>query len=169
MRGEYKLLKENKEYDKGSPPLARGILMHSQSGNRYPGITPACAGNTIINRCSCDIDRDHPRLRGEYIREKRCVKCQLGSPPLARGIHTSTLYVIVGLRITPACAGNTLFYYNQPHITEDHPRLRGEYEPDWKRSMPIWGSPPLARGIHKSSAFRPTLNGITPACAGNTI
>ena len=71
--------------------------------------------------------RDHPRLRGEYV---------LTAEPIA-----------VLARITPACAGNTLNLQVADLRYKDHPRLRGEYETYSKKSIADEGSPPLARGI----------------------
>ena len=71
-----------------------------------------------------------------------------GSPPLARGI-------------LPIASVNI-------PVTEDHPRLRGEYgniAGKWDTRM---GSPPLARGIRRISRWGKRSTGITPACAGNT-
>ena len=51
----------------GSPPLARGILARSTKDLLEIGITPACAGNTILVLVSKYRNRDHPRLRGEYL------------------------------------------------------------------------------------------------------
>lgn len=42
----------------GSPPRALGII--------FSRITPACAGNTDLDRDQRDLDRDHPRVRGEH-------------------------------------------------------------------------------------------------------
>ena len=50
----------------GSPPRVRGI----QDSLGYPrtkfGITPACAGNTLVRYSSLSTSKDHPRVCGEY-------------------------------------------------------------------------------------------------------
>ena len=50
LRGEYKYLKVCKFAIKGSPPLARGIQTSDCKSSIFPGITPACAGNTDQSR-----------------------------------------------------------------------------------------------------------------------
>ena len=52
---------------------------------------------------------------------------ETGSPPLTRGVLKDQAEFRVAIRITPACAGSTI-YKNQINAAfEDHPRLRGEY------------------------------------------
>ncbi len=107
-------------------------------------------------------------MRGEYQLRRKLQEVALGSPPLARGIHLDFLDFVRAVRITPACAGNTLSPKNKGRQTEDHPRLRGEYKERAKKSRPSWGSPPLARGIRARRREPRQRSGITPACAGNT-
>ena len=129
---------------------------------------PACAGNTVSNFIKLSPRRDHPRLRGEYVRFSRCRVRQLGSPPLARGILFVYIFVSTDWRITPACAGNTLALERWRTYDWDHPRLRGEYEGETMEGKNIEGSPPLARGIPKYSAIAIVPKRITPACAGTS-
>ena len=51
---------------------------------------------------------------------------------------------------------------------QDHPRLRGEYKVARMEVRSVPGSPPLARGIRRSSLSFGSSTRITPACAGNT-
>ena len=91
-----------------------------------------------------------------------------GSPPLARGIRIDKITGKNTVRITPACAGNTMTRASVLRTSGDHPRLRGEY---W---CCLWngsgkpGSPPLARGILLDARESLEKARITPACAGNT-
>ena len=136
---------------------------------RALGITPACAGNTgwvHLFRCG---EQDHPRLRGEYLFQRYNGLHSAGSPPLARGILTM-LMIQDGIEgITPACAGNTQLCGNNRNGYQDHPRLRGEYTPKSSARSDTQGSPPLARGILPNASNGIGKNGITPACAGNTL
>ena len=93
-------------------------------GNR---ITPACAGNTGHEMQLNSHYLDHPRLRGEYQVTPSMLFADLGSPPLARGILQSVAATYLSVRITPACAGNTLDGRLIQLSPRDHPRLRGEY------------------------------------------
>ena len=86
MRGEYYYKGFDKLHDEGSPPLARGILCYVPFVGTVGGITPACAGNTILIYGGVYVSRDHPRLRGEYRYARAPENRDRGSPPLARGI-----------------------------------------------------------------------------------
>ena len=66
LRGEYAVSARKKEKGLGSPPLARGILIRSMTYFGMRRITPACAGNTVIEFFISFTAKDHPRLRGEY-------------------------------------------------------------------------------------------------------
>ena len=147
MRGEYPTTFLQHFSRAGSPPLARGILLYVSGYRRIHGITPACAGNTAKSTINSAFGRDHPRLRGEYLRELIPLSAYQGSPPLARGIRPNCYVMFSRPRITPACAGNTLLTTLRSSSVRDHPRLRGEYLNACSKLIPHWGSPPLARGI----------------------
>ena len=115
------------------------------------------------------MPRDHPRLRGEYTFKAMSMVEKLGSPPLARGILGQGLSNVGSGGITPACAGNTPFLRQNATVSRDHPRLRGEYKYAAGRVHEGLGSPPLARGIRAKDVSDRFSEGITPACAGNTI
>ena len=52
----------------GSSPLSRGILKARPSDLGRDRIIPALAGNTEYSALYSNLDRDHPRSRGEYFR-----------------------------------------------------------------------------------------------------
>ena len=108
MRGEYLPNLNNSHIGIGSPPLARGIRIPCCFKVFSPGITPACAGNTVFDGWDSNAAKDHPRLRGEYSTARSPVTSTRGSPPLARGIRRVIALYVSRVRITPACAGNTL-------------------------------------------------------------
>ena len=91
-------------------------------------ITPACAGNTLLDTWQSVRGGDHPRLRGEYPEFKILKPFLKGSPPLARGIHSIYGMAATDPGITPACAGNTKDRDVLFNTIQDHPRLRGEYK-----------------------------------------
>ena len=127
LRGEYTGVPVALCIALGSPPLARGILFPIKKTSSYTRITPACAGNTFHYNFFQYLCKDHPRLRGEYLRGHGYILEQGGSPPLARGIPFSPVICYNSTRITPACAGNTYHIIDFLSIVWDHPRLRGEY------------------------------------------
>ena len=94
---------------------------------------------------------------------------KLGSPPHTRGIPESFANGQMKMGITPAHAGNTLSNCGVHLNSWDHPRTRGEYCLTMRQSVPPSGSPPHTRGILFSSKIAFTVNGITPAHAGNTV
>ena len=168
MRGEYTGHYRSNQHTWGSPPLARGIPPSLVSWCPLSGITPACAGNTKALLPGACIIWDHPRLRGEYLSNVGSGVVQAGSPPLARGIPLNAVCGVLGNRITPACAGNTVFKSIAAARSWDHPRLRGEYLKINAMRLKQQGSPPLARGIPQADQQELSAVGITPACAGNT-
>ena len=69
---------------------------------------------------------DHPRMRGEDLRDKWKLPEVGGSPPHARGRHAGQTVKAGQNRITPACAGKTAASSRFLARSEDHPRMRGE-------------------------------------------
>ena len=168
MRGEYWKCRVLSQGRQGSPPHARGIHIRWLRWCWPIGITPACAGNTQEKQSPRSISRDHPRMRGEYLKAFLFCSTMPGSPPHARGIHVIVDGVEDQAGITPACAGNTALLAWPLLTARDHPRMRGEYEPCVLLSKYCKGSPPHARGILIHRSPKPAILGITPACAGNT-
>ena len=87
MRGEYVWIQLILILLLGSPPHARGILAVDEPIRMERGITPACAGNTKDKYSYLLTYRDHPRMRGEYLRIWMNLSVLTGSPPHARGIR----------------------------------------------------------------------------------
>ena len=152
----------------GSSPLSRGILLLCFSALQRAGIIPALAGNTPLYALPPVGCWDHPRSRGEYLREADHLVWYSGSSPLSRGIlgHIINLHRIP--RIIPALAGNTGCGGYPGSVTGDHPRSRGEYFVHLFHEELLAGSSPLSRGIRGTSAGAGQLPGIIPALAGNT-
>ncbi len=91
---------------RGSPPRVRGTD-RGPYPRRWPErITPACAGNSTVQRRQSGPPQDHPRVCGEqHITRFRQMQVP-GSPPRVRGTEAKLLEEIIQKRITPACAGN---------------------------------------------------------------
>ena len=51
--------------DTGSPPHVRGKGFFHFTHEMFEGITPACAGKSIIEATSRALNEDHPRVCGE--------------------------------------------------------------------------------------------------------
>ena len=131
-------------------------------------ITPACAGKTCSFNSPLFSQTDHPRVCGENCVFPGSFTYWNGSPPRVRGkrlqLHTSPR----GTRITPACAGKTLFALSVFLVLSDHPRACGENIKCHGCALPEPGSPPRMRGKLNSSDETPPPPGITPAHAGKT-
>ena len=107
-------------------------------------------------------------MRGEQLTGSFTILSLKGSPPLARGTAKSDCQEIKAFRITPACAGNRQAKSFCALHLWDHPRLRGEQDSLYSRHCLRLGSPPLARGTVCGRGECGQVDGITPACAGNS-
>ena len=168
MRGEQSGRLSRLSASLGSPPLARGTVHSLIRAFALRGITPACAGNSVIQGKAYQYPGDHPRLRGEQGEGQKESPPREGSPPLARGTVPAVSIVFLRQGITPACAGNSAATCRRLSSVGDHPRLRGEQHLRASSSGFQLGSPPLARGTARAAALCPCACGITPACAGNS-
>ena len=65
LRGEKLLPALHQVPTQGSPPLARGKVNVAVRFRSVIGITPACAGKSVIQVMIVAHGKDHPRLRGE--------------------------------------------------------------------------------------------------------
>ena len=109
LRGEQPIMAAHVSALVGSPPLARGTADVKRGGNQKWRITPACAGNRERGLFQIPSTEDHPRLRGEQMREREQRDHVPGSPPLARGTGGDIQRKCDWDRITPACAGNRAY------------------------------------------------------------
>ena len=148
MRGEKVYKACLKAQMAGSPPHARGKVARQSKACVREGITPACAGKSVL--------REHQE------------QGQRGSPPHARGKALLPRLFFQIRRITPACAGKRRLKTHSSSITWDHPRMRGEKKGVQVKRTDEQGSPPHARGKVDHGLFLERLNGITPACAGKS-
>ena len=168
MRGEHDGGGLGEALGEGSSPRARGTPDDQTGEISNTGIIPACAGNTPTASKHDHKKRDHPRVRGEH----RC--CQTfvctfpGSSPRARGTQVVVDPIVLVSGIIPACAGNTEGFRLGACCGRDHPRVRGEHAIHAPAAASVQGSSPRARGTQRIHHERVGLEGIIPACAGNT-
>ena len=166
--GEHACVPEPVEFVSGSSPRVRGTPRRGRVVRCFPGIIPACAGNTITPRVEQFFIRDHPRVCGEHVIPNCNTVGQSGSSPRVRGTHCLVAIYCSLLGIIPACAGNT-WIRTSPHGTiGDHPRVCGEHLNLYWNPNKIKGSSPRVRGTHSLQAVPALGAGIIPACAGNT-
>ena len=91
----------------GSPPRVREKRLHDCKGLAFSGITPACAGKTLISKCCEIIIRDHPRVCGKNFCSIETNQMTSGSPPRVREKLHQEYNQTNTPGITPACAGKT--------------------------------------------------------------
>ncbi len=84
IRGKHKNYNKKIIEVRGSPPHTRETLKSTNSSFRYPGITPAYAGNTTLLPYTCKLNQDHPRIRGKHYCLTMFFICGIGSPPHTR-------------------------------------------------------------------------------------
>ena len=168
LRGVYAVTTPSGYQPGGSSPLARGLPGVARRRLPGPGIIPACAGFTLGALGAMGGFRDHPRLRGVYATHWVAGPGVRGSSPLARGLLSASVIVVISVRIIPACAGFTCRCQKFVCTGLDHPRLRGVYGRSPRPEQWIMGSSPLARGLPPGQWWPPGRPRIIPACAGFT-
>ena len=151
----------------GSPPHMRGTVNELHIENPAERITPAHAGNSPDEHCRISLCEDHPRTCGEQAADPVNTRCHTGSPPHMRGTASVRMNDSNISRITPAHAGNSFFLYHYIKFSKDHPRTCGEQLPDLLQKIAWRGSPPHMRGTDYSDENIQSVQGITPAHAGN--
>ena len=109
-----------------------------------------------------------PRVRGEHAAALVRVRDQDGSAPRARGTRRVVEFVVVGDRVSPACAGNTPNGSGRCRNPPGQPRVRGEHDREIVGDDEVSGSAPRARGTQITTAATLSLKRVSPACAGNT-
>ena len=154
--------------ESGSSPLARGLPSGADSTTPREGIIPARAGFTAEGAVADRGVQDHPRSRGVYPGYGGDLDLDVGSSPLARGLHGHRPQRSHHHRIIPARAGFTCRGHAASPPSADHPRSRGVYgEPVVEADLGP-GSSPLARGLPRPRRVREGPVGIIPARAGFT-
>ena len=112
--------------------------------------------------------RDHPRVCGEHQFRGLQFRGLQGSSPRVRGTRSEPPYRRAATGIIPACAGNTSLTWCSIGATRDHPRVCGEHPSPSARRQYAQGSSPRVRGTLFTTDAGTSINGIIPACAGNT-
>ena len=112
--------------------------------------------------------RDHPRVCGKNLCSAITRRLVSGSPPRVREKHHHWTNRSSNLRITPACAGKTLFFNRWIFVFGDHPRVCGKNIGAGIAIIVASGSPPRVREKQSIAYSLATSIRITPACAGKT-
>ena len=152
----------------GSSPRVRGTQMPPGPPKPQPRIIPACAGNTEAAVDDEIVSRDHPRVCGEHAEHDPIVSAVRGSSPRVRGTRQARQKPDRPAGIIPACAGNTGQIMTAIGSVGDHPRVCGEHLLEFGDGHVDEGSSPRVRGTLLSFSLSMLMEGIIPACAGNT-
>src|SRR5690554_1566856 len=91
----------------GSPPHVRGPHASFLINQDDCGITPACAGTTLMTKNLETPSWDHPRMFGDHLHSMLVLAYEEGSPPHVRGPRHLLHSRRISDGITPACAGTT--------------------------------------------------------------
>ncbi len=127
MCGDHLLYKYIANMRRGSPPHVRGPLTTIIGINMFQRITPACAGTTSGLNHQILTFEDHPRMCGDHVYATDVASVYLVSPPHVRGPRYEDWCSGLLTRITPACAGTTLYIGHLYIPSEDHPRMCGDH------------------------------------------
>ena len=103
--GEKRILKVYDFEFEGSPPRVRGKVVLDLQAVKDSGITPACAGKSLLLGDKHRTAQDHPRVCGEKCGITSRTSWEKGSPPRVRGKDVVVKGHSSKEGITPACAG----------------------------------------------------------------
>ena len=168
MRGEHHVLMHHVYICAGSSPHARGARGQWQTLRGFARIIPACAGSTVSVPYRYELERDHPRMRGEHHGRRQVSRLGGGSSPHARGARHRATRRAGRAGIIPACAGSTSTPELMMTLNGDHPRMRGEHAAVASTFASLAGSSPHARGALRDRGADERRGRIIPACAGST-
>ena len=112
---------------------------------------------------------DHPRVCGDHPALIDWCVLIAGSPPRVRGPRPTDLGWLLGVGITPACAGTTSAGGTAPTPRADHPRVCGDHATAGPQKYGWPGSPPRVRGPRELPSVPLRGRRITPACGGDHL
>ncbi len=110
-----------------------------------------------------------PRVRGTGINSFAVPTTILGSSPRVRGTVAVFNALYTAFRIIPACAGNSSGRSTKRGRSRDHPRVCGEQPVRLRCRGTSRGSSPRVRGTVLPLINVWCIDGIIPACAGNSV
>ena len=152
----------------GSPPRVRSRRRPIRHADHRPGITSACAEQTASGLDLIAGYRDHLRVCGADAPESARTLTLEGSPPRVRSRPRPVQSAGAAIRITSACAEQTMFNSFRETRMGDHLRVCGA--DCWRRSsrQTRTGSPPRVRSRLVHAIGYRVCDGITSACAEQT-
>ena len=165
-RGVYARQAADLRLGRGSSPLARGLHDWPEAERRPRRIIPARAGFTSGRSFIDRPETDHPRSRGVYPSRSLKAARDSGSSPLARGLLTVILAIMIFSRIIPARAGFTVVASWSVICMRDHPRSRGVYLSQCTTVMFCGGIIPARAGFTWAAQSRISATADHPRSRG---
>ena len=158
----------NRLWPQGSPPRVRSRrALHEPFGLR-PGITSACAEQTMTSRAILTSRWDHLRVCGADFPLLVTVTSPVGSPLRVRSRPQGGVRGGHAHGITSACAERTFYPRGFPFLIGDHLRVCGADSDVFRETLNKWGSPPRVRSRPRPAPTPYDAQGITSACAEQT-
>ncbi len=167
-RGENQAIDSTRVKVRGSSPLTRGKLIGGSTALTTWRLIPAHAGKTPCLVHGHEVERAHPRSRGENESRSPSRRRLPGSSPLTRGKLFPWLSGKHVTGLIPAHAGKTLPRSQRETDVWAHPRSRGENAFDGGDDGGEAGSSPLTRGKLHLRDQQPYRDRLIPAHAGKT-
>ena len=150
------------------PPRVREKQLKLTEIDWNDRITPAYAGKTFTSTIELSLVRDHTRVCGKNQQSQTLKVLIVGSLPRVREKQVYSNYFLLCFRITPACAGKTL-WDDLPYLQiQDHTRVCGKNWFSTGLAVDVLGSHPRVREKPIKCYGCRTVSGITPVCAGKT-
>ena len=162
------LRNEPQSHGLGSPPRVRSRRTKTTTSSPCRRITSACAEQTSHHGQAKTHSGDHLRVCGADSTPGGQLVFHIGSPPRVRSRQFELGDGTRQLRITSACAEQTMTRESRYRSHADHLRVCGA---DLLRPLPPaqqTGSPPRVRSRRGRARQRWPVGGITSACAEQT-
>ena len=153
---------------RGSSPRPRGARGDAARNQVALGLIPASAGSTMLRVDVDEMERAHPRVRGEHAHAQGPKTGATGSSPRPRGAHADESVHPSRLGLIPASAGSTIPSATDGVGRRAHPRVRGEHHPLEYTFAAAEGSSPRPRGARRRHEPVGQARGLIPASAGST-
>ena len=153
---------------RGSPPRVRSRHVGSVADLDAGGITSACAEQTRTIGQRSRRAEDHLRVCGADVTYAHSPAILKGSPPRVRSRQSQGLEKRERVRITSACAEQTVGCCGGCEWCWDHLRVCGADAVGDALGAGYEGSPPRVRSKPPVTRGNPTPTGITSACAEQT-
>ena len=155
--------------ERGSPPRVRSRLTYHCSNSITERITSACAEQTGRRGIPQAVRRDHLRVCGADPLTSHDPVWTYGSPPRVRSRRYEPPKLPSWDGITSACAEQTVGVDVFGQVNGDHLRVCGADDHTHTDHTPPQGSPPRVRSRLIQSDAKSLAQGITSACAEQTM